>query len=186
MSAVVLAMLAPGCYHSIDPEADAWEGLVDRSDDWVEVHKPMAPAEPRTWRNGETELRAMVVDGDVIMDGDIVLGTEDEVDAMFAADALTFRGVGRDNHIWNMPVKYSFANSVSDDVRDNIELALARVVAESDADISFKPCKGLCLSSHIKFKWDDGGGCSSAVGRNVWPAINKVRLEQGCDGVSDV
>ncbi len=181
ISSVALTLLGPGCYTSIDPVAEAWDGR----DGWHEVYAPFADHEVRTWKNDDDELTAEIVEGVVVVEGDIVIGTVEQVDEMFATGDLTFRGVGRDSRLWNMPVKYSFANSVDDELRADIELALDRLVDESVAKISFEECSGLCAGSHLKFKVPSDGGCSSPVGRVPWPAINKIRIGEGC-GVGSI
>ena len=152
--------------------------------DWPEVHQPDAPRRTRTWETQDGPVTYEVVNGDVIMEGDMILGTEDELDALHHSDGMAFRGVGRDNRLWSMPVKYSFANSITGDMETAIEDALDRLVDESDAQISFQECTGLCAGSHIKFRFEEDGGCSSNVGRVRWPGVNKVNLEEGCDGLA--
>ncbi|MEM7156531.1 MAG: M12 family metallopeptidase [Myxococcota bacterium] len=184
-AALLLPFATSAC---IDAEVIEEGGSADEfepvSRDWPEIHRPQAPRRTRTWQTEDGPVTYEVVDGDVVMEGDMILGTEDEFDALHRADGLTFRGVGRDNRLWSMPVKYSFANSITGAMETAIEDALDRLVDESDAQISFQECSGLCAGSHIKFRFESGDGCSSNVGRVRWPGINKVNLEEACDGVN--
>jgi len=147
-----------------------------------EVHKPGAPRTLRTWTTAQGERTYEVVDGEVILEGDMIMGPVEEFEARLKRGDVSAFGVGRDGGRWGMPVKYSFADSISPELRSNIELALNRLVSQSTANISFSQCTGLCMGSHLKFKYESGGGCSSYVGQYTWPLVNGVNLDNHCDG----
>lgn len=180
-----MPLIASACIDAeVIDDLETSEPLENVDREWPEVHQPDAPRRTRTWETQDGPVTYEVVDGLVIMEGDMILGTEEELDAQYRADGMVFRGVGRDNRLWNMPVKYSFANSITGPMETAIEDALDRLVVESGAEISFQECTGLCLGSHLKFHFNSGGGCSSHVGRVVWPGVNGVNLEEACDGLS--
>lgn len=169
------ALFFTGCYVDESLEANAQSKL-------VAVYKPGAPRTLRTWKTAQGERTYEVVDGQVILEGDMIMGPVEEFEARLNQGDVGALGVGRDSGRWDMPVKYSFADNIPGDMRSHIELALNRLVNQSTAYISFSRCSGLCAGNHIKFQYASGGGCSAHVGRRGWPAVNDVNLDDFCDG----
>ncbi|WP_434390476.1 M12 family metallopeptidase [Melittangium boletus] len=157
------------------------EGLASPAG-WPEVYRPHSPREPRTRMTDRGEVRYVVVEGQAVIDGDMLMGPVAEFEARLDRGALQALGVGRNGGRWSMPVKYSFADSVTGEMRGHIQTALARLVAQSGANISFAECTGLCAGNHLKFKYQSGGGCAAHVGQLPWPAVNSVDLDDHCDG----
>ncbi|HEX8706444.1 MAG TPA: M12 family metallopeptidase [Myxococcaceae bacterium] len=174
MAMSLAALFLTGCY--VDEPLDTAAGSV------AEEHKPQAPRELRTLKTAKGAITYAVVDGEAILEGDMIMGPVEEFEARLNPGNLSAYGVGRDSGRWDMPVKYSFANSISSEMRSHIKLALDRLVAQSTAYISFSQCSGLCAGNHIKFHYASGGGCSAHVGRRGWPAVNDVNLDDYCDG----
>lgn len=185
-SLLALASLLSGCALSDDGEDIALEPTMLDGEAWPEIFHPRAPRTVRERMTPHGLVRYDVVDGEAVIEGDMRMGPVAEFEARLELGDMTFRGAGRDCHLWNeMPVKYSFDGSTSASMRIAIEEALDRLVEESDADISFAKCSGLCLGSHLRFKFEAGNGCSSHVGRYTWPLVNGIDLDTGCDGIND-
>ncbi|RYD75262.1 MAG: hypothetical protein EOP84_18585 [Verrucomicrobiaceae bacterium] len=139
-----------------------------------------AQRERRTMVVGGREIQYEVADREVVTEGDITWGTEEEFKARMALRTGTL-GTFNYDRSWTMPIKYSFDNQMPDYARNAILNAMSRLVLESGAKISFETCS-TCLSAHIKFVYN-GNGCSSPVGRQSF--INKINIDTWCDEDSE-
>jgi hypothetical protein len=194
MAMTLAVMFSTGCFvdESLEseprpPNTEAMAQALDAAKgalppESAEVHKPHAPREKRIWKTDQGEITYTVVDGEVLVEGDMLLGPVEQFEAQLESGDLGAYGVGKDSNKWSMPVKYSFANSITSEMRTHIVVALNRLVTQSQAHISFSPCTGLCLGSHIKFNYESGGGCSAHLGQLIWPLVNNVNLDDYCDG----
>jgi hypothetical protein len=172
--ALVLAILATGCV--VDDEGATSEEAEPSVGPGAEVHLPGAPRERRAIEIHGAKVSYDVVEGEVVMGGDMLYGPVAE----FEAELRRLGGVARDDARWKMPIRYSFADNVGAGTRYAIELAMAELRTESSATISFQRCTGLCLAPRIRFD-NDGSGCSSDVGRQLLG--NRIHLTDFCDGV---
>lgn len=155
-----------------DNDEDFWPG--------AEIHAPFAESELRARKLADgTVVEYRVVDGEVVIGGDMLYGPVDEFERKLA-ESTSFL-VAKDHARWKMPIRYTFDNDTPEATKDAVAQAMDRLVAQSGADIRFQRCTGSCPVPRIKFDYD-GQGCSSPVGRQALG--NKIHLDTWCNGIS--
>jgi hypothetical protein len=173
---IVVAAYLGAC---VEGGADAGAPLVDEREPLapgVELYRPEVPREQRAALIDGRKLSYQVVDGEVVMGGDMLYGPVAEFERQLAEHGA----VAKDDQRWDMPIRYTFDDDTPSSVKAAVVLAMSELRAQSQATISFKECTGLCLGQRIKFDYD-GQGCASPIGKQLLG--NKIHLDWWCDGI---